>query len=338
VITTPNPLLNKEGVGGGGITCYNFSMSLTDTQIKNLEQQATAIRASIIEMLVSAGSGHTAGPLGMTDIFTVLYFHIANHDPKNPEWANRDRIILSNGHIAPVRYATMAHAGYFPVDELLTLRKFKSRLQGHPERHVLPGLENTSGPLGSGLSQAIGMALGLRMDTNPSPTLPQGKGAEHPLSFGKGAGGIGFPKPRVYCLMSDGELNEGNSWEAIMFAGKEKLGNLTAIIDRNNIQIDGDTEDVMPLEPLADKWKAFNWHVIEIDGHNFQDIVDAVNLAKAVPEKPTVIIARTIPGKGITEIEGDYKWHGVPPNEEQAAVWLKELRTLSGKIDASHNG
>lgn len=290
-------------------------MSLTDTQIKNLEQKATAIRASILEMLVAAGSGHTAGPLGMADIFTALYFHIANHDPKNPEWANRDRIILSNGHITPVRYATMAHAGYFPVEELLTLRKFGSRLQGHPERHALPGLENTSGPLGSGLSQSIGMALGLRMD----------------------AESVGHPKPRVYCLLSDGELNEGNSWEAILFAGKEKLSNLIAIIDRNNIQIDGNTEDVMPLEPLADKWKAFNWHVIEIDGHNFQEIVDAVNLAKAVPEKPTVIIARTIPGKGIAEIEGDYKWHGTPPNKEQAEVWLKELRTLSGKIEASHN-
>lgn len=300
-------------------------MSLTDTQIKNLEQQANAIRASIIEMLVSAGSGHTAGPLGMTDIFTALYFHIANHDPKNPEWPNRDRIILSNGHITPVRYATMAHAGYFPVDELLTLRKFGSRLQGHPERHLLPGLENTSGPLGSGLSQAIGIALGLRMDGGaPSPSGRAGEGI--------------FPKPHVYCLMSDGELNEGNSWEAIMFAGKEKLSNLTAIIDRNNIQIDGNTEDVMPLEPLADKWKAFNWHVIEIDGHNFQEIVDAVNLAKAIPEKPTVIIARTIPGKGIAEIEGDYKWHGTPPNKEQADIWLKELRTLSEKIDASHSG
>ncbi len=278
-------------------------MSLTDSQIQSLSEQARAIRVSILQMLVAAGSGHTAGPLGMADIFTALYFHSAHHDPKNPNWENRDRIILSNGHIAPVRYATMAHAGYFPVEELLTLRKFGSRLQGHPEHAMLPGLENTSGPLGSGLSQAIGMALGLRMDDEK----------------------IGHPKPRVYCLMSDGELNEGNSWEAIMFAGKERLGNLVAIIDRNNIQIDGNTEDVMPLEPLADKWKAFNWHVIEIDGHNFQEIVDALNLAKAVPEKPTVIIARTIPGKGISEIEGDYKWHGTPPNKEQAERWIAEL-------------
>ena len=200
-------------------------------------------------------------------------------------------------------------AGYFPVPELLTLRKFGSRLQGHPERHALPGLENTSGPLGSGLSQASGMALGLRMD------------------------GL---KNHVYVCMSDGELDEGNSWEAIMFAGNQQLNNLTAIIDRNNIQIDGMTEHVMPLEPLADKWRAFNWHVIEIDGHNFNEIVDAVNQAKAITEKPTVIIAHTIPGKGISEIEFDYKWHGTPPNAEQAQVWLKELRTLQGKIEGGY--
>ncbi len=282
---------------------------LSDSQIKDLELKAVAIRESIIEMLVAAGSGHTAGPLGMADIFTAMYFHILNHDPKNPDWSERDRLILSNGHIVPVRYATMAHAGYFPVAELLTLRKFGSRLQGHPERHALPGLENTSGPLGSGLSQASGMALGLRVD-------------------GK--------KNHVYCCMSDGELDEGNSWEAIMFAGNQKLSNLTAIIDRNNIQIDGTTESVMPLEPLADKWRAFNWHVIEIDGHNFNEIVDAVNQAKAITEKPTVIIAHTIPGKGISEIEFDFKWHGTPPNAEQAQVWLKELRTLQDKIEGGH--
>jgi transketolase len=241
-----------------------------------------------------------------------MYFHVLNHDPKNPEWENRDRLVLSNGHIVPVRYATMAHAGYFPMEELQTLRKFGSRLQGHPEREKLLGLETTSGPLGSGLSQASGIALGLRMDSEK----------------------LSFPKPHVYCLMSDGELNEGNSWEAIMFAGNKKLSNLTAIIDRNNIQIDGMTEDVMPLEPLADKWRAFNWHVIEINGHNFNEIIDAVNQAKAIVEKPTVIIAHTIPGKGIPEIEFDYKWHGTPPNKEQAGKWLSELRTLQGKIEA----
>jgi transketolase len=238
-----------------------------------------------------------------------MYFNVLNHDPKNPSWDDRDRLLLSNGHIVPVQYATMAHAGYFPIDELSTLRKFKSRLQGHPERHALPGIENTSGPLGSGLSQASGMAYAFRMDNK---------------------------KNRVYCLMSDGELQEGNTWEAIMFAGNKKLSNITAIIDRNNIQIDGMTEDVMPLEPLADKWKAFNWHVIEIDGHNMQSIIDACDMAKTVVEKPTVIIARTIPGKGIKEIEFDYKWHGNPPNAEQEKKWLTELRTLQGKIEGGH--
>lgn len=289
---------------------YFWHMSLTDEQLKHLELTANNVRMSIIDMLQDAGSGHTAGPLGMADIFTAMYFHILNHDTKNPHWDGRDRLILSNGHIVPVQYAAMAHAGYFPVEELSTLRKFGSRLQGHPEREKLPGIENTSGPLGSGLSQASGMALGLKMDNK---------------------------KNHIYCLMSDGELQEGNTWEAVMFAGNKKLNNLTAIIDRNNIQIDGMTENVMPLEPLADKWRAFNWHVIEIDGHNFQAIIDAVNLAKAVTEKPTVIIARTIPGKGITEIEGDYKWHGIPPNAEQEKRWLTELRTLGGKIEASHN-
>lgn len=286
-------------------------MALSDIQIKDLELKANHIRESIIEMLVEAKSGHTAGPLGMTDIFTAMYFYLLRHDPKNPDWAERDRLILSNGHIVPVRYATMAHAGYFPVEELKTLRKFGSRLQGHPEREKLPGMENTSGPLGSGLAQASGIALGLKMD--------------------------GKTSQRVYCLMSDGELDEGNSWEAIMFAGNRKLSNLTAIIDRNNIQIDGMTENVMPLEPLADKWRAFNWHVIEIDGHNFNEIVDAVNQARAIVEKPTVIIAHTIPGKGIAEIQGDYKWHGTPPNQEQGVEWLKELRTLQGKIEGGHS-
>lgn len=285
-------------------------MSLTDTQILDLQLRANLIRQSIIDMLEDAGSGHTAGPLGMADIFTALYFHILNHDPKNPEWEERDRLILSNGHIVPVRYAAMAHALYFPIGELQTLRKFGSRLQGHPEREKLPGMETTSGPLGSGLSQAAGMAYGLRMD-------------------GK--------KNRIYCAMSDGELQEGNVWEAVMFAGNKKLSNLTAIIDRNNIQIDGMTENVMPLEPLADKWRAFNWHVIEIDGHNMQGIVNACDEASAIFEKPTVIIAHTIPGKGIKEIEFDYKWHGTPPNKEQEEKWLKELRTLQGKIEASHN-
>ena len=270
---------------------------------------ANTIRQSIIEMLVAAGSGHTAGPLGMADIFTAMYFHVLHHDPKNTELTNRDRLVLSNGHITPVRYAAMAHAGYFPVEELLTLRKFGTRLQGHPERERLPGIETTSGPLGSGLGQAIGMALAARMD-----------GATW----------------RTYCFMSDGEMDEGIIWESAMLAGKYHLRNLTGVIDRNNIQIDGITEDVMPLESLRAKWEAFNWHVLEVDGHNIEAFVDAVQEAKAIHEKPTVIIAHTIPGKGIKEIEFDYKWHGVPPSPVEAKKFLTELRTLGGKIQSEH--
>ncbi|MDO8566992.1 MAG: transketolase [bacterium] len=280
-------------------------MALADSDITELEKKAEAIRETILEMLVAAGSGHTAGPLGMADIYTAFYFHILAHDPKNPDWEDRDRLILSNGHTCPVRYAAMAHAGYFPIEECLTLRKFASRLQGHPERLRLPGMETTSGPLGEGLSQAAGQAYAFRMD-------------------GK--------KQRVYCLMSDGEQEEGNIWEAAMFAGKYKLSNLTAVMDRNNIQIDGMTEDVMPLEPIADKYRAFNWHVLEVDGHNISEFVQAVGEAKAIYEKPTLIIAHTIPGKGVPEIEFDYRWHGKPPSREEGKRFLKELRSMSGKV------
>ena len=280
-------------------------MALTDEEVSNLEKRAEAIRETIINMLVAAGSGHTAGPLGMADIFTAFYFHILNHDAKNPSWEDRDRLILSNGHICPVLYATLAHAGYFPVEECLTLRKFNSRLQGHPERLRLPGLETTSGPLGEGLSQAAGMAYAFRMDDK---------------------------KQRVYCLMSDGEQEEGNIWEAAMFAGKQKLSNLTAVMDRNNIQIDGMTEDVMPLEPIADKYRAFNWHVIEVGGHDFSAFIAAIHEAEAIYEKPTLIIAHTIPGKGVPEIEFDYHWHGKPPTGEEGKRFLKEIRTMGGKV------
>lgn len=281
-------------------------MALTDTMLIELEKRAEAIRETVIDSLVAAGSGHTAGPLGMADIFTAFYFNILTHDPKRPDWEERDRLILSNGHIVPVRYAAMAHAGYFPVEECLTLRKFGSRLQGHPERVRLPGLETTSGPLGEGLSQAAGIAYAFRMD--------------------------GKKQQRVYCVMGDGEQDEGNVWEAAMFAGKNKLHNLTAIIDRNNIQIDGMTEDVMPLEPIADKYRAFNWHVIEVSGHDFAAFIAAVDEAKAIYEKPTMIIAHTIPGKGVPEIEFDYRWHGKPPTAEEGEQFLKELRTMGGKI------
>ena len=264
-------------------------MSLTDEKVKHLEAKALDIRRSIIESLIEARSGHTAGPLDMADIFTYLYFHALRHDPKKPNWPFRDRLILSNGHICPVLYATMAHAGYFPVSELMTLRKFGSRLQGHPHRDYLPMLENSSGPLGCGLSQAVGMALAEKIDAGKSSSK------------------------YFYCLLGDGELDEGNNWEAIMIAGKEKLHNLIAIVDRNNIQIDGFTEDVMPLNPLTDKWRAFNWHVVEVDGHNFRDIDRAVGEAQAVFDKPSVIIANTIASKGIPEFERHFEWHGKPP-------------------------
>lgn len=282
---------------------------VSDTEVRDIELKALAIRQTIIEMLVAAGSGHTAGPMGMADVFAALYFNILKHDPEHPDWPERDRLILSNGHIVPVRYATMAHAGYFPVAECMTLRKFGSRLQGHPERLRLPGLETTSGPLGSGLGQAAGMAVGARMDNK---------------------------KFHIYCAMSDGEHDAGNVWESVMFAGAQKLSNLTAIIDRNNIQINGMTEHVMPLDSLRAKYEAFGWQVLEIDGHNIRSIIEATDMAKTIVEKPTVIIARTIPGKGIPDIEFDYTWHGKPPSKEEAERFLDELRTLKGKIMSEH--
>jgi transketolase len=277
---------------------------------QELEQIANDIRKSIIKMLEEAGSGHSAGPLGMADVFTALYFDVLVHDPKKPDWPDRDILVLSNGHIVPVRYATMAHAGYFPKKELMTLRKFGSRLQGHPERDMLPGLETTSGPLGSGLSQAAGMALALKWETNHNRW--------------------------VYCLTGDGELDEGNIWEAAMFAAKYKLYNLTVIVDRNNIQIDGPTEEIMPLEDVKLKWESFGWHVIEIDGNNIEAIIDACSMAKAIVEKPVVILAHTIPGKGVDFMEYDFHWHGSPPNSEQAKKALHQLRTLDGRIRGEH--
>lgn len=282
---------------------------LTDQEIQNLEEKANLIRQDIIKMLLEAGSGHSAGPLGMADIFTALYFNVLKQDPKNPDFNDRDRLVLSNGHICPVLYATMAHAGYFPVEELKTLRKLGTRLQGHPHRTALPGIETTSGPLGSGLSQACGMALAARLDQ---------------------------AKWWVYCLTSDGEHDAGNTWEAIMLAGKYKINNLTVIIDRNNIQIDGFTENIMPLEPLKEKYEAFNWHVLEVDGHNFEQIIAACNEAKTIYNKPVVIIAHTIPGKGVDFMEKDYKWHGIPPKPDEAKKALAELRTLQGKIRSEH--
>ncbi len=283
--------------------------------IQELELKANDIRQDIIKMLEHAASGHSAGPLGLADIFTALYFDIMKYDPKRPDWDERDILLLSNGHCVPVQYATMANAGFFERKELMTLRQFGSRLQGHPERTKLPGLENTSGPLGCGLSQGAGMALAMRMDSQPHRY--------------------------VYVVMGDGEQNEGNVWEAAMLTAKYKLNNVIAFTYRNNIQIDGPTESVMPLEDLKLKWESFGWHVLEIDGNNMESIIDAVAMAKAIIEKPTMIIARTIPGKGVDFMQFDFHWHGGAPgtgvpNHEQAVIALHELRTLRGKITSEH--
>jgi len=277
--------------------------------IPQLQHKACVIREDIISMLEAAGSGHSAGSLGLADILTALYFNIMNIDPSKPDWADRDMFFLSNGHTVPVQYAAMAEAGYFDRAELITLRKLGSRLQGHPERTRLPGLENTSGPLGSGLSQASGVAYSFQYLDN----------AKHRF---------------VYVIMGDGELDEGNVWEAAMFAGKYKLSQLVAFIDRNNIQIDGNTEDVMPLEDLRGKWESFGWHVLEIDGNNIESIINACSMARAITNRPTMIIANTIPGKGVDFMEYDYKWHGISPNSDQAKEALQKLRTLDGKITA----
>ena len=287
-----------------------IGQEIKETELKQLEKTANQIRQDIIRALVNAGSGHSAGPLGMADVFTALYFHVMNIRPKQPKWPDRDKLVLSCGHINPVWYATLANRGYFPRAEFIkTLRKLNTRMLGHPHNLATPGVENSGGPLGQGLSQAIGMALAAKMDNK---------------------------KSQIYCVMSDGEQQEGQIWEAVMFAGKNKIDNLTAIMDRNNIQIDGFTEDVMPLEPLRAKYEAFNWHVIEIDGNNIRQVVEACNQAYGVYERPVLIIAHTVPGKGVDFMEQDYKWHGIPPNKEQAKLALKELRTLAGKIKSEH--
>jgi transketolase len=282
--------------------------TLTSQRRTELELKANDVRTGIIRSLLAAGSGHSAGSLDMADIFTALYGYIMRHDPKVPDWPERDRLLLSCGHIAPVRYAAMATFGYLPVEELLTLRKFGSRLQGHPERVKLPALETTSGPLGEGLAQGTGMALGAKLDKKDW---------------------------RVYVVTSDGEHQCGLHWEAMMTAAKFKLDNLTCIVDRNLIQIDGSTEDVMPLEPFADKYRAFNWEVFECDGNDIGAFIDVVERAKTVKGKPQVIIANTVPGKGVGYMEGDYTWHGKPPNKEQADIALAELAAARERILAN---
>ncbi len=267
-------------------------------KIKDLQMMADIIREDIISSLLEAKSGHSAGPLGMADIFTALYFNVLKHNPKKPKWEGRDRLILSNGHICPVLYATMANVGYFPKKELLTLRKFGTRLQGHPHRTALPGLETTSGPLGSGLSQGAGMALGFKIDKNNN---------------------------KIFCLCSDGEQDEGNHWEAVMFAGKHKLSNLIAITDRNYIQIDGNTEDIMPLDPLDKKYESFNWNVKVIDGNDMKVVLRTLQQARNNRGKPLMIIANTVPGKGVDFMENKHEWHGKPPKADEAYTALEEI-------------
>jgi transketolase len=279
--------------------------SLTPERLLALELRANGVRQSIIEMLAEAGSGHSAGSLDMADVFTALYFYLMKHDPQNPLWPERDRLLLSAGHICPVRYAAMAHAGYVPISELMTLRKFGSRLQGHPERTRLLSLETTSGPLGEGLAQGVGMAYAAKLDGKPW---------------------------RVFCVTSDAEHQAGLHWEAMMYAGKEALDNVVCIIDRNFIQIDGLTEKVMPLEPLRAKYDAFNWRTWECDGNDMRAFVETVEEALATPGKPHVVIANTVPGKGVSFMENDYLWHGKPPTRAEADVALAELRAAAEKL------
>ena len=272
---------------------------MSDIQLDKLKKTSQHLRQLVIRELAAAGSGHAAGCLGFADVMAVLYFHAMRLDPKNPDWQDRDIFVMSNGHYAPLLYATLAERGFFDKKELANLRKFGSKLQGHPERGSLPGVETTSGPLGCGLSQAAGMAYSLKY-------------------LG------GNPQRFVYCSLGDGELNEGNIWEAAMFAAKYDLSNIIAIIDRNNIQISGDTEKVMPLGNLADKWRSFGWFTQEVDGHNHEAIVKSIDAAKA-SRQPNVIIAHTIPGRGVDFMEYDYQWHGKAPNAEEVQRALAQL-------------
>jgi len=274
--------------------------------VTELYDKAREIRINILKMLLNAQSGHSAGSLGMADIFAAFYFNVLNHDPNNPLWEERDRLILSCGHIVPVRYVAMALSGYFPISDLENLRSLGSNLQGHPERLKMPSLESTSGPLGSGLSQAAGYAWAAKKDEK---------------------------KYNIYCVCSDGEHQEGNHWEAVMFAAKYKLSNLTVVVDRNNIQIDGFTEEIMPLENLKNKYEAFNWKVIEIDGHNIDEFISAVNYANSIHDYPVCIIAHTIPGKGVEFMENLPEWHGKAPKLGETIEAISELRSLNGNID-----
>jgi transketolase len=269
-----------------------------DLPIPELEKMAKQLRRHVITMIATAGSGHPGGSLSAADIVTALYFKVMRHDPKNPQWPDRDRFVLSKGHAAPILYAALAECGYFPVEELSTLRKLGSRLQGHTDRTLTPGVEMSAGSLGQGLSYGIGMALAGRLDKRDY---------------------------HVYVLLGDGECDEGQVWEAAMFAPHHGVDNLTAIIDHNDLQLDGRVCDIMGIEPLVDKWRAFNWHVLEINGHDMGEILKALKKAREIKGKPTVIIAHTIKGKGVSFMEGNVDFHGKAPSPQETEIALKEL-------------
>ena len=277
---------------------------MSKNEYENFENIAYNIRVSIIETLRNSKSGHTAGPLGMVDIFTLLYFKHLNINPNNPEKIDRDRLVLSNGHICPVLYTTMAERGFFPKEELTTLRKINSRLQGHPHNLSLPGIENSSGPLGQGISQGVGFAINSKLKN---------------LNY------------FTYIIGSDGELNEGQSWEAIMFAGSNNISKLIYIVDVNDIQISGKTSDVLDTYPLIKKFKSFNWNVFEIDGHNFSEIDLAISQSKSIINRPSVILAKTIPGKGVDFMQYKFEWHGKTPSDSEAVLALESLKRIYKK-------
>jgi transketolase len=269
-----------------------------DLSVPELEKMAKQLRRYVITMIATAGSGHPGGSLSAADIVTALYFKVMRHDSKNPQWPDRDRFILSKGHAAPILYAALAECGYFPIEELSTLRKLGSRLQGHTDRTLTPGVEMSAGSLGQGLSFGIGVALAGKLDKRDY---------------------------HVYVLLGDGECEEGQIWEAAMSASHFRLDNLTAIVDHNGIQLDGRCCDIMGLESLADKWRAFNWHVIEIDGHDMSQIVRALEEAANIKVRPTVIIARTVKGKGVSFMEDNVDFHGKAPTAQETEIALKEL-------------
>jgi transketolase len=269
-----------------------------DLSVPELEKMARQLRRHVITMTATAGSGHPGGSLSAADIVTALYFKVMRHDPENPRWPDRDRFILSKGHVAPILYAALAECGYFPVEELSTLRKLDSRLQGHTDRTLTPGVEMSAGSLGQGLSFGIGVALAARLDKR------------------------GY---QAYVLLGDGECEEGQVWEAAMFAPHFQMDNLTAIVDNNGLQLDGRCCDIMGIEPLADKWRAFNWHVIEINGHDMSQILQALKEARQIKQRPTVIIAHTVKGKGVSFMENNVDFHGKAPTPQEAEIALKEL-------------